>query len=521
MRHPVPALLKCRFALERLDAAAACQAGILLARGDGTAGYPEDIALWSEAFTESEVDDHTEGAWLRFGLKNSGFADRLRLFTTPGAIAVGPDSPATFPFVEDRFYDLTVTLNTASLEVGVRDTVTDALLEHVWPVDLAFLGGSPLNVLLRARNMQARFAALEIHRGGSEPPPSSAQAVNDSFTLQGAGPHTLNVLANDTPLALAKSIASVTQPANGTVAIAAEAQRLTFTKTGTFQGSNSFSYQLTGGSAATVSLSLGEAPTTPGGWVYTEANVPGGPPGSGGQVIVSNQTFTTAVWMNTANRDYVDCTFTGRALRSDSPAANIRLFNPTIRGPIELHNSSNNDATYAFYTNLGRNERRHGFVIFGGRSINLNARFWSEPKGYDPAIINHDFTQANCPLGIKIRHGLENLIVGCVGLPEVSTRGHNHAIVNCQGTVVVIDAGNLPGESDLWVPRFGIDGKYPRSERVYCAGVQRVVVGNREPSLANMPALNCVMGIGQAYTTDLHQGTQQQTLANFAAVRAL
>ncbi|MBV8857340.1 MAG: tandem-95 repeat protein, partial [Acidobacteria bacterium] len=98
-------------------------------------------------------------------------------------------------------------------------------------------------------------------------------AVNDSSTVnEDSGANTINVLANDTdPDGGPKSITSVTQPANGTVAITNSGADLTYTPNANYcnnpPGSalDTFTYTLSpGGSTATVTMTVtcaNDAPT--------------------------------------------------------------------------------------------------------------------------------------------------------------------------------------------------------------------------------------------------------------------
>jgi VCBS repeat-containing protein len=84
------------------------------------------------------------------------------------------------------------------------------------------------------------------------------EAVNDAATvLEDSGANAIDVLANDTDIdAGAKSVQSVTQPANGSVAITGGGSGVSYTPALNFCGSNSFTYTLNGGSIATVSVTV-------------------------------------------------------------------------------------------------------------------------------------------------------------------------------------------------------------------------------------------------------------------------
>jgi len=88
---------------------------------------------------------------------------------------------------------------------------------------------------------------------------SNPTAVNDAATVnEDSGAITINVLANDNdadggPI----SITSVTQPANGAVAITNAGADLTYTPNANYCGGNTFTYTLTpGGSTATVTVTV-------------------------------------------------------------------------------------------------------------------------------------------------------------------------------------------------------------------------------------------------------------------------
>ncbi len=83
-------------------------------------------------------------------------------------------------------------------------------------------------------------------------------AVGDSATVaEDSGTNAINVLANDTDVdGGPKAIASVTQGADGSVAITGGGTGLTYAPDGNFCGADSFSYTLNGGSTATVSVAV-------------------------------------------------------------------------------------------------------------------------------------------------------------------------------------------------------------------------------------------------------------------------
>ena len=85
-------------------------------------------------------------------------------------------------------------------------------------------------------------------------------AVNDTATVaEDAAASAIDVLANDTDIdGGAKSITSVTQPANGTVAITGGGTGLTYKPNANYCATvpDTFTYTLNGGSAATVSVTV-------------------------------------------------------------------------------------------------------------------------------------------------------------------------------------------------------------------------------------------------------------------------
>ncbi len=94
--------------------------------------------------------------------------------------------------------------------------------------------------------------------GGGTTTPKAPVAVNDTATTYAATSAVVNVLANDTdPNNLAISIASVTQPASGTVVVNAD-KTITYTPKTGFTGSDPWTYTITDslGSTATATVSM-------------------------------------------------------------------------------------------------------------------------------------------------------------------------------------------------------------------------------------------------------------------------
>ena len=96
-------------------------------------------------------------------------------------------------------------------------------------------------------------------------------AVNDTKTVaEDSGATAIDVLANDTdPDGGPKTIASATQPAHGTVAVAPDNLSLTYTPNPDYCNSNppastdDFTYTLNGGSTATVAVTVSCAADIP------------------------------------------------------------------------------------------------------------------------------------------------------------------------------------------------------------------------------------------------------------------
>ncbi len=89
--------------------------------------------------------------------------------------------------------------------------------------------------------------------------PDPSVAVNDSATVaEDSGATTIPVRANDTDAdgGAAENVASVTQPANGTAAVAGGGTGVSYTPAADYCGADSFTYALAGGSTATVSVTV-------------------------------------------------------------------------------------------------------------------------------------------------------------------------------------------------------------------------------------------------------------------------
>ncbi|PUA83041.1 cadherin-like domain-containing protein, partial [Nocardioides currus] len=83
-------------------------------------------------------------------------------------------------------------------------------------------------------------------------------AVADSATIAEDAPATgIDVLANDTdPDGGPKAVTAATQPAHGTVVVAADGSGLTYKPNADYNGADSFTYTVNGGSTATVSMTV-------------------------------------------------------------------------------------------------------------------------------------------------------------------------------------------------------------------------------------------------------------------------
>ncbi len=89
--------------------------------------------------------------------------------------------------------------------------------------------------------------------------------MNDTATVtEDSGRDPVDVLANDTdPDGGPKTIASVTQPANGTVVVTGGGTGLTYQPAANFCGPDTFTYTLNGGSTATVAVAVTCVPDLP------------------------------------------------------------------------------------------------------------------------------------------------------------------------------------------------------------------------------------------------------------------
>ena len=116
-------------------------------------------------------------------------------------------------------------------------------------------------------NLTPTLNDVTVNGAGDIPP----TAVNDTKTVaQGSGATAIDVLANDTDTdGGPKTIASATQPAHGTVAVAPDNLSLTYTPNAGYCNSNppastdDFTYTLNGGSTATVAVTVSCAADDP------------------------------------------------------------------------------------------------------------------------------------------------------------------------------------------------------------------------------------------------------------------
>jgi hypothetical protein len=268
-----------------------------------------------------------------------------------------------------------------------------------------------------------------------------------------------------------------------------------------------------------------EEPEEPGdqveGWDYSLDNLPGGGVRAEGRRIVKAQTFTNSSWMGQGNTDFIDCRFVGEAsTSSDRIEANIRLINPTFENN-QGHSVSPGGQKYVLYINMGHHERRLGFVVYGAKFKNCSGKEFLEAKGFDPKIINCDFSGAKFGNGIRIRHGLEALITGNKGLRQVTLRSHHHAVVNNPGAKVVAYSGDLPGNIEQWGPMRSraTQGKMQRAEHCYIAGVASVDLGfHYGEKQKRYPACEIVVAPGTKVNIILEQGVQTRLLKDFEAV---
>ena len=118
----------------------------------------------------------------------------------------------------------------------------------------------------RTRSTAARRPPSRSPSRCVDDPPT---AVNDSATVaEDAAAGAIDVLANDTdPDGGAKTIASASDPANGTVVLTGGSPGartgLTYQPDANYCGTDTFTYTLTGGSPATVSMTVTCAPDNP------------------------------------------------------------------------------------------------------------------------------------------------------------------------------------------------------------------------------------------------------------------
>jgi len=163
--------------------------------------------------------------------------------------------------------------NTVTSFTGTVDITSTGTLSAGSGTTAAFTNGVLASHSLTISNTGS-FTITATRTGGTEAGSSNSfsvtadappTAVNDSASVnEDSGANTLNVLANDTdPDGGTKSIASVTQPANGTVAITNSGADLTYTPNANYCNNppgttpDTFTYTLTpGGSSATVSVSV-------------------------------------------------------------------------------------------------------------------------------------------------------------------------------------------------------------------------------------------------------------------------
>jgi hypothetical protein len=126
-----------------------------------------------------------------------------------------------------------------------------------------FTGTDSFTYIISDGKGGAATATVTVTVTGSGNPNRAPTAANDSATTTAGVAVTIDVLANDTdPDGDALSIASVTEPTNGTATV--ENGRVVYTPNAGFVGSDSFTYTITdgkGGSAtATVTITVTDQP---------------------------------------------------------------------------------------------------------------------------------------------------------------------------------------------------------------------------------------------------------------------
>jgi hypothetical protein len=146
-----------------------------------------------------------------------------------------------------------------------------------------------------------------------------------------------------------------------------------------------------------------------------------------------------------------------------------------------------------------------------------------EAKGFNPMVINCDFSGMNVRGGVRIRHGLYALIVGNKKLKQITLRSHNHAAVNNPDSTVTMYSGTLPGNIDLWGPMHiaGGGNNMQRCECSYAAGNKLVKMGFVFGGALKYGAKANVVHPDQKVQELQHEGYRKMVLDTFEDVKKL
>lgn len=139
---------------------------LILASGDGTAGYPVDVTTWgvqccATPVTPNGYAPHMYGLQINFAYKNDPRGNatiRVRgLKGAAGSYEELGQSPPLFEFVDGRRYRVTANRNGSTIRVYVQDTVT--LVKKSFSVVHPYIG-SLGEGWIGFRQMQARSSSI-------------------------------------------------------------------------------------------------------------------------------------------------------------------------------------------------------------------------------------------------------------------------------------------------------------------------------------------------------------------------
>jgi alpha-tubulin suppressor-like RCC1 family protein len=211
--------------------------------------------------------------WGQNGFGQLGYGNKNDIGDNETPAAAGPvdfvDDP---PVAVDDSETLSEDVGPTAIEVLANDTDVDAGPKTVESLTqpahgaAAITGGGTGLTYTPAANYCGSDSFTYTLNGGStatvsitvtcvDDPPT---AVADSKTVvEDTGPTVVEVLTNDTDIdGGPKSVESVTQPAHGAAAVTGGGTGLTYQPTADYCGSDSFTYELNGGSTATVSVTV-------------------------------------------------------------------------------------------------------------------------------------------------------------------------------------------------------------------------------------------------------------------------